>query len=189
MSSPHLRQILSKTISFSTHHQQHAILPSSSSLLFNNQVQSSQHVFTQSRQVSNRSRRGLYDGKDIRSGNNLSFSMNKTKRKFKPNVFKKKVYSEILDEMIQFHLTTSALRTIDKVGGLDNYLLTSRHVKEGKAWTVKQRLLQKVGHCKQIGKDVLPPISLPSRDGGNMNALNGEEEEVSETADGETLKV
>ena len=41
---------------------------------------------------SNRSRRGLYDGKDIGTGNNVSFSMRATKRKFKPNVFKKRVY-------------------------------------------------------------------------------------------------
>ena len=45
---------------------------------------------------SNRSRRGLYDGKDIRSGNNVSFSMRSTKRKFKPNVFKKRVYRLVL---------------------------------------------------------------------------------------------
>ena len=38
---------------------------------------------------SGRSQRGLYNGKDIRSGNNVSFSERKTKRKFKPNVFKK----------------------------------------------------------------------------------------------------
>ncbi|OEU10205.1 ribosomal protein L28, partial [Fragilariopsis cylindrus CCMP1102] len=73
-----------------------------------------------------RSRRGLYNGKDIRTGNNLSFSMKHTKRTFKPNVFIKRVYSEILDEMVRFHLTTSTLRTIDKLGGLDNYILTSK---------------------------------------------------------------
>ena len=63
----------------------------------------------QVRHRSNRSRRGLYDGKDIRTGNNVSFSMRHTKRTFKPNVFIKKVYSEILDDMIQFHLTTATL--------------------------------------------------------------------------------
>ena len=38
---------------------------------------------------SGRSRRGLYDGKDIRTGNLVSFSNKKTKRKFRPNVIKK----------------------------------------------------------------------------------------------------
>lgn len=45
----------------------------------------------------------------------MSFSMRKTKRRFNPNSFKKRVYSEILDEMIQFHITAAALRSIDKV--------------------------------------------------------------------------
>ena len=94
------------------------------------------------RHRSSRSRRGLYDGKDVRSGNNVSFSMKSTKRKFKPNVFKKRVYSEILDEMLQFHLTTSALRSIDKAGGLDNYLLTSRHVTEGQGYEAKKRIMK-----------------------------------------------
>ncbi|CAB9520661.1 protein L28 [Seminavis robusta] len=89
---------------------------------------------------SNRSRRGLYDGKDIRSGNTLSFSMKANKRKFKPNVIKKRVYSEILDEMIPFHVTTAALRSIDKAGGLDNYLLKSKHVTEGEGLAAKKRV-------------------------------------------------
>lgn len=90
---------------------------------------------------SNRSRRGLYNGKDIRTGNNLSFSMKHTKRTFKPNVFVKRVYSEILDEMVRFHLTTSTLRSIDKCGGLDNYLLTSKHVTSGEGLKTKKRII------------------------------------------------
>ena len=96
----------------------------------------------QVRHRSNRSRRGLYDGKDIRSGNNVPFSLKKTKRKFKPNVFEKAVYSETLDEMVRFHLTASALRSIDKAGGLDNYLLTSPHVASGEGLEAKRRILR-----------------------------------------------
>jgi large subunit ribosomal protein L28 len=92
---------------------------------------------------SNRSRRGLYDGKDIRSGNNVSFSMRATKRKFRPNVIMKRVYSEILDEMLRFHLTTSTLRSIDKAGGLDNYLLT-KEITEGEGFHAKQRILKRL---------------------------------------------
>ena len=51
--------------------------------------------------------------------------------------------SETLDEMIRFHITTSALRSIDKAGGLDNYLLTSRHVTSGEGLAVKNRILEK----------------------------------------------
>jgi large subunit ribosomal protein L28 len=110
------------------------------------QLQQTQHQPQQQQRCwvsSGRSRRGLYDGKDIRTGNNVSFSNKRTKRKFKPNVVKKRLYSETLDEMIRFHVTTSALRSIDKAGGLDNYLLTSRHVKEGEGMTAKKRILSR----------------------------------------------
>lgn len=98
---------------------------------------------TQIRSVSNRSRRGLYNGKDVRFGNRVSFSNRKTRRKFNPNVFLKRVYSETLDEMIRFHLTASTLRSIDKAGGLDNYLLTSKYVTEGEGMVAKNRILSR----------------------------------------------
>lgn len=118
--------------------------PSASLPSFDAVIPDHHHQQQQVRYRSNRSRRGLYNGKDIRSGNNVSFSMKKTKRTFKPNVFKKRVYSETLDEMVRFHLTTSALRSIDKAGGLDNYLLTSKYVTEGEGLVVKQRILKKM---------------------------------------------
>lgn len=45
---------------------------------------------------------------------------------------RKKLYSEALDKRIRVKVTTRVLRTIDKVGGLDNYLLgdKSARVKE-----------------------------------------------------------
>ena len=86
------------------------------------------HQTTPTRHRSSRSTRGLYDGKDVGFGNNVPFSMKKTRRRWNPNVQKKRIYSEVLDEMVKFHVTTNALRTIDKMGGLDNYLLKSKHV-------------------------------------------------------------
>ncbi len=102
---------------------------------------------------SNRSRRGLYNGKDIRTGNNLSFSMKHTKRTFKPNVFVKRVYSEILDEMVRFHLTTSTLRSIDKCGGLDNYLLTSKHVVSGEGLKTKKRIVSALKYKERKARE------------------------------------
>jgi len=105
---------------------------------------------------SNRSRRGLYNGKDIRTGNNLSFSMKHTKRTFKPNVFIKRVYSEILDEMVRFHLTTSTLRTIDKAGGLDNYLLTSQHITSGEGLKTKKRVVNMLKYRERKARQQQP---------------------------------
>lgn len=115
-----------------------------SPIIRNNYFQPHRPTIGACRYRSNRSRRGLYDGKDVRSGNNVSFSMRATKRKFKPNVFCKRVYSEVLDEMVRFHLTTSALRSIDKVGGLDNYLLSSKYVTSGEGKEIKERILAKL---------------------------------------------
>jgi large subunit ribosomal protein L28 len=102
------------------------------------------------RHRSNRSRRGLYDGKDVRTGNNVSFSMRSTKRKFKPNIFIKRVYSEILDDMIPFHLTASALRSIDKAGGLDNYLLKNDRITEGEGYVVKKRIQKRLKNLERM---------------------------------------
>lgn len=108
-----------------------------------------QYHHQQRRCRSNRSKRGLYDGKDVKSGNNRSFSMRATKRTFKPNVFIKRVYSGILDETIRFHLTTSALRSIDKMGGSDNYLLTSPHVTSGEGLQVKKRIINRLKYLER----------------------------------------
>ena len=59
---------------------------------------SSHQQQTQIRLKSGRSQRGLYDGKDVRFGNNVPFSLKKTRRRWNPNVQHKRVYSEILDE-------------------------------------------------------------------------------------------
>lgn len=90
---------------------------------------------------SNRSKRGLYDGKDVGFGNQRSFSMRATRRKFKPNVFLKRLYSETFDRMIRFHVTAAALRSIDKAGGLDNYLFKKDDFVVGsEGWKVKKAI-------------------------------------------------
>ena len=113
---------------------------------------------------SNRSRRGLYDGKDVGTGNNVSFSMRATKRTFKPNVFTKRVYSEILDSMIPFHLTTSTLRSIDKAGGLDNYLLDpKRSFTEGEGYKVHKKILKRLkNQARYERKHGLPAAAATS---------------------------
>jgi large subunit ribosomal protein L28 len=118
----------------------------------------------QVRHRSNRSRRGLYDDKDIRSGNNVSFSIRATKRKFKPNVFLKRVYSEILDDMLQFHLTASTLRSIDKAGGLDNYLLNKHEpITEGEGYVVKKKILNRLKNQARFDRKAAERGTVPSQ--------------------------
>lgn len=79
-----------------------------------------------------RSQRGLYDGAVLQSGNNLPKSRHKTPRTWAPNVQKTKIHSAILNRMVQLKLTTRAMRTVKKLGGLDRYLVGTRDDKLGK---------------------------------------------------------
>ncbi len=55
-------------------------------------------------------------GKRARTGNNVSHANNKTKRKFYPNLQKKRFYLPEEDKWITLKVSTSALRTINKNG-------------------------------------------------------------------------
>lgn len=55
-------------------------------------------------------------GKRPRTGNNVSHANNKTKRKFYPNLHKKRFYLPEEDKWITLKVSTQALRTINKNG-------------------------------------------------------------------------
>ncbi len=55
-------------------------------------------------------------GKGTRSGNNVSHSHIKTRRKFKANVHKKRIYLEEEKRWITLNVSTRALRTMEKNG-------------------------------------------------------------------------
>ena len=55
-------------------------------------------------------------GKRVQVGNNVSHANNKTKRKFYPNLQKKRFYIPEEDAWITLKVSTSALRTINKNG-------------------------------------------------------------------------
>jgi len=55
-------------------------------------------------------------GKRPRSGNNVSHANNKTKRKFYPNLQKKRFYIPEEDKWVTLKISTQALRTINKNG-------------------------------------------------------------------------
>ncbi|CAD6885595.1 unnamed protein product [Tilletia controversa] len=73
-----------------------------------------------------RAQRGLYDGKIIQFGNNIPKSRQKTRRTWLPNVQHQRVFSELLDHHVKMKVTTSALRSIEKAGGLDSYLAKTK---------------------------------------------------------------
>lgn len=55
-------------------------------------------------------------GKSSIVGNKVSFSNRKTKRRFNPNLQLKKFFIPETGEIIQLKVSTSALRTINKLG-------------------------------------------------------------------------
>ncbi len=55
-------------------------------------------------------------GKRPRVGNNVSHANNKTKRKFYPNLHKKRFYLPEEDRWVTLKVSTTALRTINKNG-------------------------------------------------------------------------
>ncbi len=66
-------------------------------------------------------------GKIVITGNNVSHANNKTKRRFIPNLQNVSLYSDKLDKKIKFKVATSTLRTVEKKGGIDNYLISSNN--------------------------------------------------------------
>ena len=71
-------------------------------------------------------RRCSLTGKGVLTGNNVSHANNRTRRRFLPNIQNRKVFSEALGESVRVKLATSTLRTIEKQGGIDAFLLGAR---------------------------------------------------------------
>lgn len=55
-------------------------------------------------------------GKKPMFGHNVSHSQKKTKRQWKPNVQSRRIYIPEEDRWVRIHVSTRALRTIDKIG-------------------------------------------------------------------------
>ena len=62
-------------------------------------------------------------------GNNVSHAVNKTKRKFFPNLQNTSFYSEILGKKIKLRVTSKGIKTVEKNGGIDNYILGLKNSK------------------------------------------------------------
>ena len=68
-------------------------------------------------------------GKMYQSGNNVSHAKNRTKRRFLPNLQNISFLSEKLGKAIQLRVATSTIRTVEKKGGLDEFLLNTSSTK------------------------------------------------------------
>ena len=72
------------------------------------------------------SRRCELSGKGVLSGNRVSHSNIKTRRRYLPNLSPVSLDSETLGRSFRFRIATSTLRSVDHRGGLDAYLAKAR---------------------------------------------------------------
>jgi large subunit ribosomal protein L28 len=59
------------------------------------------------------------------TGRHVSHANNKTKRRFYPNLCNVTLHSDRLGRSFRFRITAAALRTVDKAGGLDAFLVAA----------------------------------------------------------------
>ena len=64
-------------------------------------------------------------GKSVMSGNNVSHSNNRTRRRFLPNLQNISLFSEVLNKPVKFRVCSSAIRTVEKKGGIDKFLASA----------------------------------------------------------------
>ena len=61
-------------------------------------------------------------GKTFQSGNNVSHAKNRTRRRFLPNLQNTSLFSEVLNKPVKFRVSSRAIRTVEKKGGIDKFL-------------------------------------------------------------------
>jgi len=71
-------------------------------------------------------RRCELTGKGVMTGNNVSHALNRTRRRFLPNLCDVTLISDSLDRQVKLRVSAAALRTVEHRGGLDAFLLKAK---------------------------------------------------------------
>ncbi len=98
-------------------------------------------------------RRCALTGKDTQFGHNVSHSNRATNRRFVPNIQKVSLASEVLGREVTIRVSTRALRTVLKKGGLDSFLLTTD---DAKLPEQALRLKRKIRRAQRRGHSAAP---------------------------------
>ena len=84
-------------------------------------------------------------GKSFQTGNNVSHAKNRTKRRFLPNLQSISFLSDKLGRKIQLKVAVSTIRTDEKKGGLDEFLINTPNSKlASKAKKIKKAIINKI---------------------------------------------
>jgi len=90
-------------------------------------------------------RRCELTGKGVLSGHNVSHANNKTKRVFRPNLQTMSLASESLGRVVSLKVSMRALKTIDRKGGLDAFLLRAKDsVLSARALRLKKQVAKRL---------------------------------------------
>lgn len=90
-------------------------------------------------------RRCELTGKGVMTGNNVSHALNRTRRRFLPNLCNVTLLSDALNRPVKLKIAASTLRTVERQGGLDAFLMKAKD--EGlsdRARGLKQEIRQAV---------------------------------------------
>ena len=71
-------------------------------------------------------RRCELTGKGVMVGNNVSHAVNRTKRRFLPNLLNVSLISDALGRTVKLRISANALRSVEHRGGLDAFLLKAQ---------------------------------------------------------------
>lgn len=83
------------------------------------------------------------------TGNNVSHSNVKTRRRFEPNLCNVTLISDSLEQKFKLRITAATLRTVDFKGGLDGFLMNTKNKKlSEKARKIKRALVRKAAEVE-----------------------------------------
>jgi large subunit ribosomal protein L28 len=94
-------------------------------------------------------------GIKVSLGNNVSHAHNKTKRNFMPNLQRKNIYSDVLNQMVRLKISTNAIKSIECAGGFDKYIVSIPNNKlSSKALKLKKTIKKNISKSIKVEKKI-----------------------------------
>jgi large subunit ribosomal protein L28 len=90
-------------------------------------------------------RRCELTGKGVMTGNTVSHAVNRTRRRFLPNLLNVTLISDALGRSVKLRISANALRSVEHRGGLDAFLLKASDLElSDRALGLKQEVRAKL---------------------------------------------
>lgn len=89
--------------------------------------------------------------------NLVSHSNIKTKSIAQPNIQQKRLFSVALNQMVSLKMATSAIRSLEHIGGFDTFILNQQDdVLSARALDIKRRIKRKISKTAKTAKAAKP---------------------------------